>query len=220
MDYYKYNMSKSSKKSKSVNEEFNMADMYKSVEEITSKLKSHCISHVPEKLPEDKDTLNKLFESVRDGYVELCRLREHIGTSLRDFTEVMNRMAESRAKANACAEVEQSPKETENVLSENLGASDNEDNTNNTHNVENGEKPKKKDKKKDKKDKKAKVESDAEHSDAEEKEEPKESKKKDTKDTKDKKDKKAKVESESEHSDAEEKEEPKESKKKDKKAKH
>jgi len=99
-------------------ETFDMNVMYKSVDEMATKLVHHCLKNVPTELPEDKEQVNKMYELVRDGYIELARVRELVGTKLSEFSEVMRRLAESRAKANACAEVESEPQESDNVLKE------------------------------------------------------------------------------------------------------
>jgi hypothetical protein len=104
--------------SASVDETFVMSVLYKKVQEMSLKLSQHCLKNVPQELPEDRDKVNKMYEFVRDGYIELSRVRELVGTTLREFGEVMRRLAESRAKANACAEVEAEPPAHENVLNE------------------------------------------------------------------------------------------------------
>ena len=112
--------STTSKKTQNVSTEetFDMNVMYKTVQDMSTKLSQYCLKDVPQELPEDREKVNKMYESVRDGYIELSRVRELVGTTLREFGEVMRRLAESRAKANACAEVEPEPPAHENVLNE------------------------------------------------------------------------------------------------------
>ena len=163
-----------SKKAAPVQEEFDMNSMYKTVQDMTTKVKSKCLKNIPEELSEDNDKINSMYESVRDGYVELARARELFGTTLSEFSNVMRRLAEVRAKTNACAEVEPEPAQNENILNEDTQDENAEEEK---HADEKEEIPKKKDKSS-KKDKK-KVESEDEHSEAEP--EPEEPKKKDKK---------------------------------------
>jgi len=147
-----------SKKTQSapVEETFDMSSMFKTVQDMSTKLSHHCTKNVPIDLPEDRDKVNKMYETVRDGYIELSRVRELVGTTLREFGEVMRRLAESRAKANACAEVEPEPPAHENVLNEESHDEAESDVEANEKKAEpEDEKPKKKDKK-DKSDKKEK----------------------------------------------------------------
>ena len=71
--------------STSVEETFDMNAMYKTVQEMSTKLTQHCLKNVPQELPEDREKVNKMYESVRDGYIELSRVRELVGTTLREF---------------------------------------------------------------------------------------------------------------------------------------
>ena len=112
----KSTQSKSVSKNNVTEQKFDMFSLYKTVEEHTKQFKTHCLSVIPEELPEDNDIVNKLYETVRDGYVELCRFRELVGTTLHEFSGVMRRVAEHRAKVNACVEVENEPPSKENVL--------------------------------------------------------------------------------------------------------
>jgi hypothetical protein len=114
----KSTQSKSVSKNVVTEQKFDMFSLYKTVEEYTKQFKTHCLSVIPEELPEDNDIVNKLYETVRDGYVELCRFRELVGTTLHEFSGVMRRVAEHRAKVNTCAEVENEPSSKENVLDE------------------------------------------------------------------------------------------------------
>jgi hypothetical protein len=215
----KSTQSKSAVKVSKDEQPFDMLTLYKSLETQTSCLKTHCLSNVPEELPEDTDVITKMFEKVRDGYLELCNCRELVKTMLNDFNSVMQRLARERAKANACVDVEQEPSAKENIIEDNDNTetekdSDKESGDEQTEQVVKSSKkepveeaPKKKSKskepepvpvpdpepvlepKKDKKDKKKKVESDDE---AEPEPEPVPEPKKD------KKDKKKKVESDDE----------------------
>ena len=114
----KSTQSKSVSKNNVTEQKFDICSLYKTVEEHTKQFKIHCLSVIPEDLPEDNDIVNKLYETVRDGYVELCQFRELVGTTLHEFSDVMRRVAEHRAKVNACVEVENEPVSKENVLDE------------------------------------------------------------------------------------------------------
>ncbi len=200
-----------SKPSSSVTEQtFDMSIMYKSFQDMTTKLSQQCLKNIPEELPEDKDKVNKMYEIVRDGYIELSRLKELTGTTLREFSEVMRRLAESRAKANACAEIETEPPQAENVLNDE-SVVDVEDVESDDEKKADDEKPKKKDKKEKTDKKKKTVEPEEHHSEDEPEPEP---------ETKSKKDKKKKtVEPEEHHSEDEPEPEPETKSKKDKKKK-
>ena len=109
---------KSKVQTSQVEQQFDMTTMFKSVEDMITKLTNLCLKNVPQELPEDKNEVNKMFELVRDGYVELSRLRELVGTSLNSFSDVLRRLADSRSKANACAEIELEPSQQDNLLNE------------------------------------------------------------------------------------------------------
>ena len=148
-------------------EKVDLSTFYQTVETLSMKVRTECLANVPEELPNDNNEVNRLFETIKELYIEFSRLREFFGTSLHNIGETMRKFALHRAKANASLEPETEPEPGENVVnSDNEEKSDNEENSDNED-----DKPKKKSKekpaeeekpKKSKDKKKEKVESDAE----------------------------------------------------------
>jgi len=162
-------------------EKVDLSTFYQTVESISVKVRTDCLANVPEELPNDNNEVNKLFETIKELYIEFSRLREFFGTSLHSIGEVMRKFALHRAKANACLEPETEPESGENLVN-----SDNEEATEVEEKSDNeNDKPKKKSKdkeeekpKKSSKDKKKeKVESDVEEEKPAEEEKPKKSSK-------------------------------------------
>jgi hypothetical protein len=129
-------------------EKVDLSTFYQTVETISVKVRTDCLANVPEELPNDNNEVNRLFETIKELYIEFSRLREFFGTSLHSIGEVMRKFALHRAKANACLEPETEPESGENLVN-----SDNEE-TNDVDEKSDNEDDKPKKKSKDKEEEK------------------------------------------------------------------
>ena len=172
---------------KTTDEKVDLVTFYQTVESISVKVRTDCLANVPEELPNDNNEVNRLFETIKELYIEFSRLREFFGTSLHSIGEVMRKFALHRAKANACLEPETEPESGENLVNsdneevnEPEEKSDNEDDKpKKKSSKDKSEKPveEEKPKKSSKDKKKEKVESEAEEEKPVEEEKPKKSSK-------------------------------------------
>jgi hypothetical protein len=115
-----------STKSASETQKVDVSTLFVTVEQLMNSVKTNFVSTVPEELPNENSEINKFFESAKDVYVELSRIRESAGTSLRDVGEVMRRLALHRSKANASVDVKLDTTE-DDLVGENNDSEDEKD---------------------------------------------------------------------------------------------